>query len=99
MFTAWNSLLDVWAWKPEVQARVRFHAFFMDTIKDVHIGKLIKKVLKEQGRTTVWLAQQVPCSPNHLYKIYSKASINTDLLKRISKILNHNFFDDFILKG
>ena len=94
--TAWNDLLDVWAWKPEAQARNNFHAFFMTEINDIHIGMRIKAKLKEQGRTTVWLATQIPCTPNHLYKVYAKPSINTDLLKRISQILDYNFFEDFI---
>ncbi len=94
--TAWNDLLDAWAWKPDTRARNKFHAFFMKEIKDIHIGKHIKAKLKEQGRTTVWLAAQIPCTPNHLYKIYAKRSINTDLLKRISHILDYNFFEDFI---
>ena len=68
----------------------------MDTVKDVHIGRLIRAKMKEQGRTNVWLASQIPCTPNHLYKVYAKHSINTDLLKRISQILNYNFFEDFI---
>ncbi|MBO6024061.1 MAG: XRE family transcriptional regulator [Bacteroidales bacterium] len=68
----------------------------MAKVKDIHIGKCIKAVLKEQGRTTVWLASQIPCTPNHLYKVYAHPSINTDLLKRISDILEHNFFEDYI---
>ena len=71
----------------------------MTGIKDIHIGEHIKGKLKEQGRTTVWLASQIPCTPNHLYKVYAQRSINTDLLKRISKILNYNFFEDFIQNG
>ena len=71
----------------------------MKKIKDIHIGKHIKAKLKEQGRTTVWLAAQIPCTPNHLYKVYAKRSVNTDLLKRISHILNYNFFEDFIHYG
>jgi hypothetical protein len=89
----------VWAWKPESQARIKFHAIFMTEIKEVHIGKRIRAKLKEQGRTTVWLAAQIPCSPNHLYKVYAKRDINTELLKRISQILDYNFFEDFILIG
>lgn len=71
----------------------------MQTIKNIHIGKQIKAKLKEQGRTSVWLASQIPCTPNHLYKIYANPSINTDLLIRISNILDYNFFEDFILIG
>ncbi len=71
----------------------------MSKVKEVHIGNRIKAVLKQQGRTTVWLARQIPCTPNHLYKVYANASINTDLLKRISEILDYNFFGEFIQNG
>ena len=70
----------------------------MDNIREVHIGNAIKAKLGEQGRTSAWLARQIPCTPNHLYKIYAKPSINTDLLVRISKILDYNFFEDFIVR-
>jgi hypothetical protein len=84
---------------PGLQTRYKFHAFFMSKVKEVHIGNRIKAVLKQQGRTTVWLAKQIPCTPNHLYKVYANASINTDLLKRISEILDYNFFGEFIQNG
>ena len=48
----------------------------MSQVKEVHIGNRIKTVLKQQGRTTVWLAKQIPCTPNHLYKVYANASIS-----------------------
>ena len=70
----------------------------MTEIKDIHIGKHIKAKLKKHGWATVWLAAQIPCSPNHLYKVYAKHSVNTDLLKRISKILDNKFFENFIQK-
>lgn len=94
--TAWNNLLDWWAWKPESQARFKFHAFSMKPIRNIHIGHQIKIKLKEQGRTTVWLASQIPCTPNHLYKVYANPYINTGLLTRISNILGYNFFEEFI---
>ena len=68
----------------------------MHEIKEIHIGKLIQAKMKEQGRTNVWLASQLPCSPNHIYKIYNSPSINTEMLVRISKILGYNFFEEFI---
>ncbi len=71
----------------------------MSKVRDVHIGNRIKAVLKQQGRTSVWLASQIPCTPNHLYKVYANATINTGLLKRISDILDYNFFEDFIQNG
>ena len=71
----------------------------MSKVKDVHIGNRIKAVLQQQGRTTVWLAHQIPCTPNHLYKVYASPSINTDMLKHISEILDYNFFEEFIEIG
>lgn len=71
----------------------------MTEIKNIHIEKNIKAKLKEQGRTTVWLAAQIPCSPNHIYKIYNSPHINTEMLMRVSKILGYNFFEDFIENG
>ena len=71
----------------------------MSKVKEVHIGNRIKAVLKEQGRTTVWLAKQIPCTPNHLYKVYASTSINTDLLVHLSQILDYNFFEDYIQEG
>lgn len=70
----------------------------MHKIKEIHIGKLIHAKMKEQGRTNVWLARQLPCSPNHIYKIYNNPSISTDLLVRISNILGYNFFEEYIEK-
>ncbi len=70
----------------------------MANIRNVHIGKIIKAKLKEQGRTSAWLAHQIPCTPNHLYKIYSKPNINTEMLVRISNLLEYNFFREYIEK-
>lgn len=71
----------------------------MSKVRNVHIGNKIKAVLKQRGHTTVWLARQIPCTPNHLYKVYARSSINTDLLQRISSILDYNFFEEYIQNG
>ena len=67
----------------------------MEVPQKIHIGQIIQDKLREQGRTATWLAKQIPCSKNHIYKILSKSSINTDLLQRISQILDYNFFQTF----
>ncbi|MBO4613939.1 MAG: XRE family transcriptional regulator [Bacteroidales bacterium] len=59
---------------------------------EIHIGRIIQAKLKEQGRSVVWLAKQIPCTREHLYKIFAKPDINTAMLQRISKILDYNFF-------
>ncbi|MDY6036845.1 MAG: XRE family transcriptional regulator [Paludibacteraceae bacterium] len=58
----------------------------------VFIGKEIRRELKRQGRSGVWLARQLPCSNNHVYKLFSKKTMDADLLWRISDIMDVNFF-------
>jgi hypothetical protein len=58
----------------------------------IHIGGLIKTELKRQQKTTTWLAQQLSCTRMNVYKIYRRSWISTDLLIKISIILNVDFF-------
>lgn len=60
--------------------------------KPPHIGELIRKELKRQGRTNVWLAQQLSCNPRTISKIFQKQYIDTYQLFRISKALQYDFF-------
>lgn len=62
----------------------------------MHIGIRIKEVLdsKSKGQTVTWFAQQLHCDRRNVYSIFSRASIDTDLLRRISIILDHDFFRD-----
>ena len=67
----------------------------METDNTVHIGSIIRQKLQEQGRSAAWLAKQIPCTRNNVFKIMRKPHISTDLLLRISKILDYNFFNCF----
>lgn len=58
----------------------------------VHIGKLIEQELIRQERSPSWLAKKICCARPNIYYIFSKESINTDLLLRISIALNYDFF-------
>lgn len=58
----------------------------------MHIGKSIREKVKEQNKTSVWLAEQLAYSRTNVYKLYEKKSIDTDVLLRISAILNYDFF-------
>lgn len=58
----------------------------------LHIGHLIQEQLHKDQRSVGWLARQIPCSRNHVYKIFNKASMDCDLLLRISIAMNFNFF-------
>lgn len=61
----------------------------------VKIGNLIRQKLQDDGRTVSWFASKICCSRANAYKIFEKESIDTNLLLRISKVLNYNFFDVF----
>lgn len=57
-----------------------------------HIGELIRLELKRQGRTNIWLAQQLSCNPRTISKIFHKQFIDTYQLLRISQALQCDFF-------
>lgn len=61
-----------------------------------HIGKAIKEVFDRQPRscTATWFARQINCHRANVYDIFSRSSIDCELLERISIALNHNFFLD-----
>ncbi|MBQ7421170.1 MAG: XRE family transcriptional regulator [Prevotella sp.] len=58
----------------------------------VHIGECIRKKVEDQAKTSVWLARELCCHRTNVYKIYSKKTIDTGVLLRISKILHYDFF-------
>lgn len=60
--------------------------------RHMHIGKLIKAEMQRRGLSAIWLSQQICCERTNIYNIYGRASIDTDLLLRISSVLQHNFF-------
>lgn len=61
---------------------------------ELHLGKLIKAELEHQGRTAVWLANQVNCTPENIYKVFTAQWITLPLLFKISKALERDFFRD-----
>jgi plasmid maintenance system antidote protein VapI len=67
----------------------------MQSTPQTNIGEIIRKQLKDEGRTLVWLAKQVHCDSSNLTKLLSHSSIHTDLLTRISIVLKTDFFKYF----
>lgn len=57
-----------------------------------HLGEIVKDELTRQGRSITWLAQQVGCSRENLYKVFRHKWIYTDLLFQISEALDYDFF-------
>ena len=62
---------------------------------DIHIGKLIKSKLEEDGRSVVWFADKLHCDSSNIYRIFQKQWINNEQLLNISLILDYDFFTVF----
>jgi len=56
------------------------------------IGNLIKQELRAQERTVTWFANKLNCQRQNVYDIFSRSTIDTALLLRISSILHKDFF-------
>ncbi len=61
----------------------------------IFIGEEIKRVVKERNVTTAWLARELRCHRTNIYRIYNSASVDTNILLRLSIILHHNFFSTY----
>ena len=57
----------------------------------IHIGKQIRQKMEERQITVVWLAKHLSCSRTNIYKIFEKHSVDTDILAKISIILEFDF--------
>jgi len=58
----------------------------------LHIGHKIKEVLHERDMQIVSFAKRINRSRNVVYDIFERQSIDTELLKQISEVLNYDFF-------
>lgn len=56
------------------------------------IGEFIKRELKKQGKTSVWLAGELGCHRTNVYKIYDRSTIDSGMLFHISQLLKVDFF-------
>ena len=67
----------------------------MNEKENIHIGHIIQAQLKADQRSVSWLAKQIPCTRNHVYKIFNKPSLDADLILKISTAMNFNFFQHY----
>src|SRR6188472_407553 len=59
---------------------------------NIKIGDLIKKTLSDRKMKLKDFAEELGMARQNIYRIFEKNSIETDLLIKISTVLNHNFF-------
>lgn len=62
--------------------------------KTMHIGRHIRYVLKSQGRSISWFARNLNTVRGNVYDIFNREFIDTNLLSKISLLLEYNFFED-----
>lgn len=60
------------------------------------IGELIEKEVRKQGWKMEDFADAICRTRVNVYNIFKRKSLDTALLALISKVLNHNFFEDII---
>lgn len=58
----------------------------------IHIGHIIREQLRKDQRSASWLAREIHCTRNHVYKIFNKPSLDSNLILKISKTMHYNFF-------
>jgi len=58
----------------------------------VQIGKKIKQVFDKKGMSVSELSRRLNSSRENVYDIFKRRTIDTELLTRISKALEHDFF-------
>ena len=60
----------------------------------MNIGKRIEDILRKQGKSAIWLANEIPCERTNVYNIFKRKSVDVRLLMKISVILEHDFFKE-----
>lgn len=61
----------------------------------VHIGSLIKEQLEIKGWAVSAFAKKINTNRNNVYHIFTRTSIDTELLQKIGNVLDHDFFQYF----
>lgn len=54
--------------------------------------RYIQAQLKTDQGSVGWLSRQISCSRNHVYKLFKRPSLDSELLLRISTVKQFNFF-------
>lgn len=65
------------------------------SLKEIHIGKLIEERVLEIQITNEKICNFLNCTDKELFEIYASANIKTEILLKISKLLQYDFFRIF----
>lgn len=61
----------------------------------IHLGQTIKQIVKSKGFTTSEFSKMIGTSRSNVHNIFEREVLDTDLLAKISKALDFNFFSLF----
>ena len=61
--------------------------------KKFHIGKLVQERLKYEERSISWLARKIGCDRSNVYRIFEREHLDSELLMKLSVVLDYNFFE------
>ena len=61
----------------------------------VHLGHLIKQIVLEKGLTISEFSNMIGTSRSNVHDIFNREYLDTNLLAKISKALDFNFFSLF----
>ena len=59
------------------------------------IGKIIESKLREKGISVSEFARRINTNRNNVYDIFRRDSVDTQLLQKISAVLDYDFFQYF----
>lgn len=60
----------------------------------IHIGLLVRGELFKQQQTVKWLSEQLGIQRANCYRILNAQSVHTELLVKLSTVMQHDFFAD-----
>ena len=60
----------------------------------IHVGQSIQTVLRNKGKSVTWLADQLGYTRANIYKIFLRNNLEYILIRNVSLLLEHNFFED-----
>lgn len=67
-------------------------------VKDIHIGSIIRQKLEESALSISEFANRINRTRPTVYDIFTRKSIDTELLLKISEVLEYNFLKEVYLK-
>ncbi len=50
--------------------------------------------MEQKHRSVIWVSKQIACERTNVYNIFEREDINTNLLRKLSIILEHDFFKE-----